>query len=939
MLIFPTDFPLRKSFKELLKPIHLIGRRKYLDQISDSFQNCNKPIVLYSFGGVDKTTVALEYCNLLLQKNPDSYIRWFASDTSQNFEIQYKRLAKLLDIEINEDDFEFTIERTNMKLKKFQKDILFVLDNVEKFDYVQKYFKFAPNNIKILITSRDQLSDLNSVSIFIEPFSLDEARCYVSKNLKIPIDEDQSSKIIELVKTKNKDILPIKLEKIVSYINCYYLNNIEKSLSNIVNANYLDNQVEFTLFLQLKLDEDGSLETLHYCSFLNPDFVSIELISRILDDKIDVNQVVDKLNSLSLLTVVEKDDKLGIKMHRLIQEEIKDYIENNKSDQLIKNDNFKLYQKLLLFFDDQFKSVDQDPKSWDDNKESYIHVLSLMTESSKYSPNKKLVLELIKKLWIYEFYNNFNYKILLNRGIELYEMQKSFFGKSDHADIGLAYEKLKNFRKSLEFKLSCFEMQQRIFGVNVDHPDKARSLNAIGYAHEKLKNYNESLEYKLNSLKMQKRIFGNKDHADVARSLNAIGVCYEKLKNYEKSLEFKLNSYNMRIRLFGDEQNLDIARSLNSIGVGYERLNEYEKSLQFFFKCFEMQKKLFANVENPHLAESLSSIAYVYGKQKKFHKSLEFYLKAYEQQKCAFGDVDRADIARSLSNLGVAYEFLNDFHKSLEYYLKSFEMRKRLFSRPYHPDIVDSLSSIEAIYDKLNDHEKSLEFKLKLLEAQKRILNKVDHHEIASSLNNIGVTYFKLNKFETSLEYKIKAYEMRKRLLNGNDHNDLARLLSNIGMGYDILGKYEKSLEYYFKSFEMQKRLLGNVYHLDIVKSLFNIGFAYKKLKKYENSLWYHLEALEMRKKLLGDVDHLDSVQSLNSIGFAYFKLDYYEKATENLLKAYCMIKRISSDGENLAKARILNNLAMVNLKNLCIFSFFKYKFKSVKFFKRLKSK
>ena len=99
-------------------------------------------------------------------------------------------------ISIFGEDLDFVVERTNMKLKQLNKDVLFVFDNVESYDDIDKYVNInLPTNIKILITTRDQWKSVAYPKIELEPFSMDEAKEYVSKNLDKKITDDVLEKI------------------------------------------------------------------------------------------------------------------------------------------------------------------------------------------------------------------------------------------------------------------------------------------------------------------------------------------------------------------------------------------------------------------------------------------------------------------------------------------------------------------------------------------------------------------------------------------------------------------------------------------------------------------------------------------------------------------------------------------------------------------------
>lgn len=308
MTKFPTYYPTSKLNKQE-KPINFIYRLNYLKKIDDLFKK-SQIVSLSNFGGVGKTTLALEFCKNQTTKDKASYIRWF---DSKHFKTEYKQFAQLLEIEINDKDDQYIIDNINKKLKQYTKNIYFIFDNLEKFDLINDCIKCLPKNVKILITTRNQSTSnqINQISkINVEPFNLSESVDYIKNNLKITFNDYIISTILEIAKSSENCILPIKLEKIVSYINSYCVREIENLLNMLLKNHYIGDEIEVTLFLQLKLDEDGSLEMLQYFSFLNPDFIPTGIVNEISKKKnILVEVLIDKLVSFSLVNIITKNNK------------------------------------------------------------------------------------------------------------------------------------------------------------------------------------------------------------------------------------------------------------------------------------------------------------------------------------------------------------------------------------------------------------------------------------------------------------------------------------------------------------------------------------------------------------------------------------------------------------------------------------------------------
>ena len=171
---FPTYIP-----KSNIRPDSFIGREKYLEQITNDFKN-KQIISIVNFGGVGKSSLAREYATRLKTNNPESFIYWFNADSFEKLTIEYKRFADLFAIDTDKD-FDFIIRKTNMIMESLKKEILFVFDNVENYDYVDEFLSNIPRNLKILLTTRYNMvgKSTNLHEIKLEPFSVEEGKEFI----------------------------------------------------------------------------------------------------------------------------------------------------------------------------------------------------------------------------------------------------------------------------------------------------------------------------------------------------------------------------------------------------------------------------------------------------------------------------------------------------------------------------------------------------------------------------------------------------------------------------------------------------------------------------------------------------------------------------------------------------------------------------------------
>ncbi|HJD63282.1 MAG TPA: tetratricopeptide repeat protein [Rickettsia endosymbiont of Degeeriella rufa] len=72
-------------------------------------------------------------------------------------------------------------------------------------------------------------------------------------------------------------------------------------------------------------------------------------------------------------------------------------------------------------------------------------------------------------------------------------------------NIGIAYQKLGQFSKALEYLEEALKIRQALY--QVDHPDIANSLNNVGLVYKDLDNISKGLEYFKKALEMKQKLY------------------------------------------------------------------------------------------------------------------------------------------------------------------------------------------------------------------------------------------------------------------------------------------------------------------------------------------------------------------------------------------------------------------------------------------------
>ena len=582
----------KKIFQDILKNLpnrlnDFVGREKNLEILESLFKNGNQTIAISAFGGTGKSSLALEYAH---KASKYSITLWFHADSIEKFEIDYKEFAEKLDIETVGVNIDNIIRDVNKAVKELKEDILYVIDNLESYDYIQKFITNLPKNVKVLITTRNDETMENIQKVDLEPFSIEDAKSYIKKNLKENVNEMQMYRIIEMTKSSTDEILPVKIERVVKFILNKSENkenvNMNRLLLQIESSDFQNNKVENVLFTFLKIENPESFLALQYCALLNPDYIPIKLIVELLKRNNNIQQVqqiteyISQLNRLSLIKKIYKNKKMGYKIHRLVQEQLLYYMEKCENEVKGKGE---LFEDILYMLNVFFELVSFNNNGNKENMNYYIQVKDILKENESLIQTRpketKLIIScLFNKIGAIEFsINNYFGKSLeyYNKAIDLRVLNIDEENinndpelASFYSNIGVAYRYLAKHDEALKHITIGFNIRVRLY-PNQDHKDLAASLISLGSLYGNIGRYQESLDNYLKALDIYYRIFGENDHSLIATCLSNIGFSLYNLGNNQKSLEYRLKGYEMRSRLYKNEDNLELAESLNGVGSIY----------------------------------------------------------------------------------------------------------------------------------------------------------------------------------------------------------------------------------------------------------------------------------------------------------------------------------------------------------------------------------
>ena len=372
------------SYKKPLPPRNdfFVGRQRELSSACAGLTS-HQFVVLSGLGGVGKTSLAIEVAWQVKDSFHDR-VYWLTADTEQDSQNVLKSeivnlVGKIkpntpLDTEV---DLQVGILANYLRE---QDNFLLIIDNLDEFSSLAKQFlrELRDTNVKILITSRlekEQLEEEKTISshlpITLESFDLEDAVQFLQKRSKRHIDKIDAEDIVnELGK------LPLALDQAAAYLKqnfkpTIYLEKLKKqklklldrkkaispSKASDIDDNKLAVQTTWALNMaSVRGEFQEAEEIMNILSFLSPKFIPLKILNsgepkisdlelaEKLEDEFEVADSLMNLTKMSLFERIQDCDVEGVRVHRLVQEIIRDNLNQNPAQ---RNRTFDNIQKML----------------------------------------------------------------------------------------------------------------------------------------------------------------------------------------------------------------------------------------------------------------------------------------------------------------------------------------------------------------------------------------------------------------------------------------------------------------------------------------------------------------------------------------------------------------------------------------------------------------
>ena len=732
--------PKLHSYIALAKLRHYVAREYEQQKLARKLKK--KGIcVVYGYGGVGKSTLVAHYGH---EQKSKKTVWWISAETwdklirsceniAQELGINYQALVQ----EFKEDSSKYLPElarKVYHALEDRGQPTLIILDNAPNSTLITECLSNKPDLVQVIITTRDKRGFADYSKIQLGPFTVEEGKKYVQQRLQSlkPSEKDVEILINEI------GLVPQKLDLATGYIREIPLMDIQKYLQKLEELKEKGRREAGKLRLPeanlgLESLEPQAQLLMRYGVYLDPDFISLPLITKVLgiSDGEELDAILSPLEKLSLITIVNLPRQVGIQIHREIQTTCKAYQDWKGENKASEHD---LIENLVQVLATLMPNVDRVPDiTWDQARLYAPHIASVIA----YATGEEMInLELAKLLVRIGNYN-------------------------EHV--------VHNYKQALSNYQQAFKMRKDLYEGN--HSDIANSLNSIGKVYYGLGQRQDALNYYEKALKMLEDLYDG-NHLSIASSFNNIGAVYYALGQNKDALNYYEKALKMLEDLY-DGNHSSIASSLNNIGVVYNHLGQNKEALNYYEKTLKMWEAVYEG-NHPDIATSLNNIGIVYNSLGDHQEALNYHEKALKMREDLY-EGNHPNIATSLNNIGIVYSDLGQKQEALKYYEKAFKMREDLYEGN-HPDIASSFNNIGAVYSDLGQNKDALNYYEKALKMRED-LYEGNHPSIATSLNNIGNVYYALGQKQEALNYHEKALKMWEDLYKGNDSK--IKLLKN----------------------------------------------------------------------------------------------------------------------------------------------------------------
>jgi len=602
------------------------------DEFARRFDAKSTCVALCGLGGIGKTQIAVEYA----YRFRDRYrlVLWVNAETRGALLADFAAIAELLRLaEGHRRDQSHRVHAVMSWLGR-QSDWLLVLDGITNLDDAQDAL-LAPGNGHLLLTTRQQISSENILSIDVDPFKSEEGALLLFRRARlIGANSLLTDASLPNLRTARKivqalDGLPLALDQAGAYIEetgctlAEYLERYRKSSAELLNRRgYGFDHPEpvtatFTIsFAKVREESAAAAELLQLCAFLAPDDIPIKMfmpndipIEMFIGEARDLGEVLgpevatgEQLNALikeleKFSLIRHNGEAQTISIHPLVQTVVKDGMAAQMK-------GLWAERAILLVYDASEKIELSDRSQYERYLSQVWSCVELVKQFHLESPQAAQVFDRVGRYLNTQF-----------RYAEAEAFLKSALATlraapgPAHPDIltymdnlAVVYLAQRKYDEAASLLKGVLAMREDTLGPG--HPDVATTLNTLGGLYNEQGNYAEAEPMLKRALAIREKLLGP-DHPDVATTLITLGNLYYNLGRFNEALEPMQRVLEIRKKVMG-EQHPNVANSMNNLAGLFVKLDQVQEAEAYYQQALAIYEAT-AGPDNPGLLPILTN--------------------------------------------------------------------------------------------------------------------------------------------------------------------------------------------------------------------------------------------------------------------------------------------------------------------------------------------
>ena len=626
---------------------NFVGRSEDLITIHSYLmdESSEHKVVIWGCSGIGKTEMAIQYCHQ--KANRYDAINWLNAESTYTLSTGFRCISQHLGIPLADDDNIKSLVR-NLTTHYRDKNVLFVLDNVNGEDSISDCIYPESRNIKFLFTSQSNTWPTNVNKHELDLFTEDIAMNLIQLGIKSDLFCLEHCKQI----VKKFGYLPLAIQLTLCYMQKFEMSTYQYNILlneeferlrhrvfNLRNAKSIN--VSFSIMIEniKKVEKDkGIIELARIISYLDGKEISENLLMHVdLEDGSNVKNALKILTGYSLIK--RNEATRNYVMYDLLQEALKDDI-SHSSEQLASSLHEQTpgdYVSKIINMIKKYKTtLDEHHTTYGNN---WIrHIISIFNNYKE----DKIMMEMLND-------------ILMEVARILIDNCGSYTIARDILQTKLTFEKKHNL------------------------PTAERTNFTIGECLLARGDDDEALEIFREMYQMWKIKLGT-DHPETLGAYINIGVCLGNKGEYDEAIKMYRKVYQMlKIKLGSDHP--ETLGAYNNIGVCLVAKGEYDEAVKIYREVYQMQKIKLGS-DHPDTLSTYNNMGACLRNKGEYDEAIKIYRKVYQMGKIILGS-DHPDTLSTYNNMGACLRNKGEYDEAIKMYREVYQMRD-------HPDTLST---------------------------------------------------------------------------------------------------------------------------------------------------------------------------------------------------------------------------------------------------------